>query len=670
MNQEASLSPAAQPAPDSVSSPAAPPAQAAAAFAQRHFRALFAALILASVFICGYGAQLPYFYDIDEPKYCVAGYEMALTGDFARPMYNGQPRMEKPPLAYWLMAPVARVAVALGGPEAFTPFVARLPGLLASVLLVAGTVMLGRRLFGPLIGLAAGLMLECSVLFKFVAIILKVDVFFSCSVTWVACFLASRLVGDRSGRNLAWLALWMALATLSKGPFAYLPVAAYASALVLERWRAVREAATDAGDGPPVQGRVPGFLAQAWAALWAEKWAFAAALAAGCGAFFGWIAWALLSGGENYLAGLMAEFNINTTVGAGLHLAERVGKTGFYGDTIATVFYPWCAFLPGAFLFYLAVFKKERPASLYTASLLFIYVIVFTLLFKLKAHRYFLPAAPFLSLMAAHWLLAAPREKRWSFWFDMCSIWLACLTAFFLVRFWRGGDMPVNLYYTVPGARLFDNPVPVLIFLALAALAFGLASWRRSRHPVQHILILATAFCLSMPFYAQTLPVPAAQSTPGHTALLALSLREKVRPLVQGVNGPPVLLAHSRELQLLFPDTVFFLKDVLPGRLPYTLALPNPTNQDYLALLADPGRGLALLAAQRPGADRLPVYQALSAVRPRGTVLLLTAQEFAGFQAQAGSLPPEIRARLWVERAEGMTVKWVTDSIYLVGVGG
>jgi 4-amino-4-deoxy-L-arabinose transferase-like glycosyltransferase len=642
---------------------AASPAPAAFAFAVRHFRALFAALILASVFVCGYGAQLPYFYDIDEPKYCVAGYEMALTGDFARPMYNGQPRMEKPPLAYWLMAPVARAAVALGGPEAFTPFAARLPGVLASVLLVAGTVMLGVRLFGPeqgpLVGLAAGLMLECSVLFKFVAIILKVDVFFSCSVTWVAYFLASRLLGDRSARNLAWLSLWMALATLSKGPFAYLPVAAYAVALGLDK---AREDAS---------GR--GFAARAWSGLWAglweEKGAFAATLAAGCGAFFGWIAWAWFAGGVNYLAGLMEEFNLNTTVGAGLHLVERIGKTGFYGDTIATVFYPWCAFLPGAFLFYLATFRKERPGSLYTAGLLFIYVIVFTLLFKLKAHRYFLPAAPFLSLMAAHWLLSAPRDKRWSFWFDMCSIWLACLTGFFLVRFWRGGDMPVNLYYSVPGARLFDNPVPVLIFLSVVAVGFGLASWRQSRHPVQHILILALAFVLSMPFYAQTLPLPSAEARPGHTPLLALSLKEKVRPLVQTTGGAAVLLAHSRELQLLFPDTVFFLKDVLPGPPAYTLALPIPTAQEFLTLLRDPNQGPALLAAQRENADRLPVYQTMASKRYRQAVILLTNPEFEEFRTAAAKLPPEVQARLRVDRAEGMTVKWVTDMIYLVSLG-
>ncbi len=620
--------------------------------ATRHFRLLFAALMLASVFICGYGAQLGYFYDIDEPKYCVAGYEMALTGDFARPMYNGQPRMEKPPLVYWLVVPFARAALALGGPEAFTPLVARLPGVLAALFIVAGTVLMGRRLYGPLTGLMAGLMLQASVLFKFVTVILKVDVFFTASVTWVSYFLLCRLLGDRGNKNLAWLCLATAAGTLSKGPFAYLPLAAYAAALVLLRPE----------NGPEVDPG-PGFLARAWAALWSEKVCFAACLIVGCGAFFGWIAWACQNGGVNYLAGLLAEFSVNTTVGAGLDLAERVGKTGFYGDTIATVFYPWCAFLPGAFLYFLATFRRQRPASLYIAALLFIYVIVFTLLFRLKAHRYFLPAAPFLALMASHWLLSAPRDKRWSFWFDMCSIWLACLTAFFLVRFWRGAYLPVNLYYTVPGTDLYAHPTPLLIGVILLATALLLASLRQARHPVQHILILSTAFALAMPFYALALPRALATPQPGHAAILARNLTEKLRPLAR----PDTLLVHSRELQLLFPDLVFFWKDVLVGKPAYSLAL-DPTAGDLLTLLQDPDQAEALLAKDRPGSEVLPIHDFLASHQFRRTLLLMTAGEYMGFTGKVDSLPLEMRPHLRVDRAEGMTVKWVLDQVYLVSL--
>src|SRR4030043_2099940 len=40
----------------------------------------------------------------DEPKYAYASYKMLENGDFITPVFNDEPRFDKPPLIYWLIA--------------------------------------------------------------------------------------------------------------------------------------------------------------------------------------------------------------------------------------------------------------------------------------------------------------------------------------------------------------------------------------------------------------------------------------------------------------------------------------------------------------------------------------------------------------------------------------
>ena len=42
--------------------------------------------------------------DPDEGRYAAAARTMAETGDWVIPRFNGAPRLNKPPLAYWLQA--------------------------------------------------------------------------------------------------------------------------------------------------------------------------------------------------------------------------------------------------------------------------------------------------------------------------------------------------------------------------------------------------------------------------------------------------------------------------------------------------------------------------------------------------------------------------------------
>jgi 4-amino-4-deoxy-L-arabinose transferase-like glycosyltransferase len=72
--------------------------------------------------------------------------EMLLAGDFAVPRFNGEVRLQKPPVSYWLVAASHRLR---GGDaaERISELTARLPSMLAGVALLFVTVAIGSVAF-------------------------------------------------------------------------------------------------------------------------------------------------------------------------------------------------------------------------------------------------------------------------------------------------------------------------------------------------------------------------------------------------------------------------------------------------------------------------------------------------------------------------------------------
>src|SRR5580700_10517775 len=78
----------------------------------------------------------------DEPRYAAIGQAMARSGDWVTPTLWGSPWFEKPPLLYWMSAPL----FAMGQrPEV----AARLPVALLSLAFLAVAAWLVAREFGP-----------------------------------------------------------------------------------------------------------------------------------------------------------------------------------------------------------------------------------------------------------------------------------------------------------------------------------------------------------------------------------------------------------------------------------------------------------------------------------------------------------------------------------------
>jgi 4-amino-4-deoxy-L-arabinose transferase-like glycosyltransferase len=95
------------------------------------------------------GASL---WDVDEGRNGAAAQRMLESGDYIIPYFNGELRVDKPALLYWLQVGAYRLF-------GINEFAVRLPSALAGLLTVLLCYELGRRLFSPATGLLAGLVL-------------------------------------------------------------------------------------------------------------------------------------------------------------------------------------------------------------------------------------------------------------------------------------------------------------------------------------------------------------------------------------------------------------------------------------------------------------------------------------------------------------------------------
>ncbi|PYQ55913.1 MAG: hypothetical protein DMF78_00515 [Acidobacteria bacterium] len=190
----------------------------------------------------------------DEPRYARVAVEMHRRGDWVVPTLGGAPWLEKPPLYYWLAGAAFSV---LGESET----AARLPSVLAAVILTGVTALVGARLYGGPAGLHAGFVAGTALLSFVYGRAASMDMLLAAAVT-----AAIGLVGLRALAVAGPLAMLAAgacagLGMLAKGPLGVLLPALVAVAFLAlvrgEIWRRI------------VAGVVPAALA---AALVAGPW--------------------------------------------------------------------------------------------------------------------------------------------------------------------------------------------------------------------------------------------------------------------------------------------------------------------------------------------------------------------------------------------------------------
>jgi 4-amino-4-deoxy-L-arabinose transferase-like glycosyltransferase len=178
----------------------------------------------------------------DEPRYARVAVEMHRGETWVTPTLGGEPWLEKPALYYWLAGGAFRV---LGETES----AARLPSVVAALLMVGATALFGARFFGRSAGLHAGFALATSVLTFAFGRAATMDMLLASFVTLAVGFLGLAVTGiaGRLAIPAAWLC--MAVATLAKGPIGLLlPLLVLAGhALAVGSLRPLRQAASPVG---------------------------------------------------------------------------------------------------------------------------------------------------------------------------------------------------------------------------------------------------------------------------------------------------------------------------------------------------------------------------------------------------------------------------------------
>jgi 4-amino-4-deoxy-L-arabinose transferase-like glycosyltransferase len=593
------------------------------------------------------GAGGAYFVDIDEPKYAAAGLEMAVSGDWLRPMVNGFPRLQKPPLVYWLMQPALKAAMAWGGPSAVTPLAARTPSLLAAALVAVFTAIMGRRLLGARAGLAAGLILPASAVFHVLSHILKVDMVFAAAMAAASCGFVFRFKGEARGWAVALILVGLGVGGLAKGPFIYVSLAAYAAALVS---LGLLEQEFDWPDRLRGAGRN----------LWAERWLLAAGIAAGAAPLAAWLAAARLVGGVDYASAFVGQFLKNSSAGAGLDPMHLLSNPAFYlGFSAVLGLFPWGGWLPGGSVRLARHVGERDGAWIFLLWLAILHVLLGVFVFRLRAHRYFLPAFPVFALMIADFLFSPERGRlqRILFWAG-AGLGLATAVAFAL-RFFVVGAAPINLWEGCPvdwssGPAIFLTAGGVLL---LAAMAW--ACRMQSGRPYVHVWTLAACFIVGSVLYANLFPNAVAPED--RRSMLASSAAQILRSL-----GPEALIVHTDSLASYYPGLHYELAvDRAAGRVRYTASLSGKADQGLAVTLLRPQQTAELAALSR-GAGSFPAAKYFKGRRFRETALLLTGREGVELQPWLRWMEATLPVRIEYRCFSGYSLKWMNESMCLV----
>ncbi len=177
----------------------------------------------------------------DEPRYTRVAVEMHRAGEWVRPTLQGEAWLEKTPLFYWLAGGAFAV---LGETEA----AARVPSVLAALLLVGTTALVGARLYGSAAGLHAGFVAGTSLLPFAYGRAASMDMLLAATVTLAIGLAALRVLGFAGRLSVVAAAAAVGLATLAKGPLGLLLPALVLGGFVAatREWRRLREALSPA----------------------------------------------------------------------------------------------------------------------------------------------------------------------------------------------------------------------------------------------------------------------------------------------------------------------------------------------------------------------------------------------------------------------------------------
>jgi 4-amino-4-deoxy-L-arabinose transferase-like glycosyltransferase len=299
-----------------------------------------------------------------EARVVVTGKNMAESGDWIVPYFNGTVRLQKPPLPYWTIAILAKTFGSLD------EFLFRLPSAIMGITGIIITLMIGRVLFSWHIGLLAALLQALTTKYIIESRLARVDMYLTFWVI-VSILLLSIIFFGKKRRDWLWPILWAAIAIgfLAK----WLVVFIFVTPLMLYGLWAYPQRR------PHLMWHLLGILAFLLLAL---SWVTA---------LVGKLGW------ENVQTGWIKEVSDNIT--SPVHRANH----GFlyYIPQLFVLSFPWSALIPAALTVPFWVQARQERDKLLGLFLSVIFALLLLSLISKKKTDYLLPALPFMAILAA-----------------------------------------------------------------------------------------------------------------------------------------------------------------------------------------------------------------------------------------------------------------------------
>jgi 4-amino-4-deoxy-L-arabinose transferase-like glycosyltransferase len=310
----------------------------------------------------------------DEPRYARVAIEMQRSGDLVTPTLQGTPWLEKPILYYCLAAGCFSV---FGENE----MAARLPSVLAALLMVGWTALLGARLYGCRAGLWAGSITASALLCFAYGRAASMDMLLASMLTVGLTLLAFRRLGIAGPPSAVAGAAFLGLATLAKGPLGLLlPLLVLIPHALLTRRRTSPRLVT-----------------------WGALVAFAVVAVP-------WYALILRAQGWTFIDTFLLNHNVERFTST---IHRHPGSFLYYVPVLVAGLFPWSGLLvPAA-----ARFDRRASADLFLASWV-IGPLIFFSAAGAKLPGYILPVIPALAVLmgrgAVSMIDGALDHKRWA----------------------------------------------------------------------------------------------------------------------------------------------------------------------------------------------------------------------------------------------------------------
>lgn len=338
-------------------------------------RLLFLLVLVAAALLATVRTQDVPVLDPDEARFARTSVEMLRSGDLVVPTFEDAPRTAKPPLLHWMHLPLMRTF-------GTSPWVVRLPAVLATLVSIALTGWVAARRFGPEGALWAATVMATSPLVLAGARLGTLDALLAVHVLAVVALDIAEPGEVGPYRALAMGAL-TGLAFLAKGPVGIvLPVV-----IVLA--------------GRTASGRsvVP------------APTTVATALAGWCALVLPWGLVFLRRLGGGSVAGILEREVLARVVDGTAH----VEPPWYYGPVLVVAFVPWVVPMSAALV--RVLLRRRDPAvrtALYSGAGLIAGLLVLSVS-KGKLPTYLLPLAPLVAILATWELgqeLDDPYERR------------------------------------------------------------------------------------------------------------------------------------------------------------------------------------------------------------------------------------------------------------------